>query len=187
MTGLQCCLISCLCILAGAGTGCGDIARRSQSQPETISNADVAQYQPVVHSASFAMRNVDTAGQLAGGIYAVEGNAWRWTAGDFGIVLAAPRGTSSKDAHLAFAFSIPDVIIRRTGPITLSACVNGSQVGAATYSTAGSEKFSAIVPAALLRESPVAVDFHLDKRIPSGVLEGRELGVVAESVGLETP
>lgn len=180
------CFISCLCILAATATGCGDLRQRAQSPTETITNADVTQNQPVVRSASFAMRNADSRSQLAGGIYAVEGNAWRWTAGDFGLVLAPPPGASSRGARLAFAFSIADVIIRRTGPITLSAYVNGAQVGAQTYSTAGAESFSVMVPAALLSESPVAVDFHLDKRIPSGVLEGRELGVIAESVGLQT-
>ena len=180
------CLISCLCILAATGTGCSDVARRAQSEPETITNADVAQNQPVVHSASFAMQDVDRAGQLAGGIYGVEGNAWRWTAGDFAVVLATPRGASSHGAHLVLAFNVPDVIIRRTGPLTLSAYVNGAEVGARTYSTAGSQNFSAVVPAALLKESPAGVDFHLDKRVPRGVLEVRELGIVAVSVGLDS-
>ena len=132
------------------------------------------------------MRDVDRARQLAGGIYGVENNAWRWTAGDFGLVLATPPGASSQGAHLVFAFNIPEVIIRRTGPVTLSAYVNGVEVGATTYSTAGSQNFSVVVPAALLSESPAGVDFHLDKRVPQGVLEGRELGVVALSVSLET-
>lgn len=180
------CCMSCLCVLAGVGTGCANLTRQSKPQSAIITNGDVAQTQPLVHSASFAMRNVDGARQLAGGIYAVENNAWRWTAGDFGVVLATPRGASARGAHLIFAFNIPDVIIRRIGPVTLSAYVNGAEVGARTYSTAGAQSFSAIVEPALLKSSPVGVDFHLNKRIPRGVLEGRELGVVADDVFLET-
>lgn len=180
------CFIWCLCLLTGSGTGCTDLSRRAKPQPEIITNGDVAQSQPAVHTASFAMRNVDRARQLAGGVYSVEGNTWRWTAGDFSVVLATPDRASSHGAHLVLAFNIPDLIIHRTGPLTLSAYVNGAEVGARTYSTAGSQSFSAIVPAGLLSESPVGVDFHLDKPIPRGVLEARGLGVVAESVGLES-
>ncbi len=186
MAGSHRCFISCLCLLVGAGTGCADLAWRAKSQPKIITDADVVQSQSVVHSASFAMRDVDREGQLVGGIYAVENNAWRWTAGDFGLVLATPPGASSNGAHLVLAFNIPDVIIRRTGPVTLSAYVNGAEVGARTYIAAGSQNFSAIVPAGLLSESPAGVDFHLNKRVARGVLEGRELGVVAVSVSLET-
>lgn len=174
-----------MCILAGAGTGCANLTRRGSPQAETISDSDVAQIQPAGRSTTFSMRDVDAANQLAGGIYGLENNAWRWTAGDFGFVLATPRGASAHGAHLMFAFNIPDVIFRRTGPITLSAYVNGAEVGAKTYAAAGSQNFSAIVPPELLSQTPVGVDFHLDKSIARGVLEGRELGVIADRVGLE--
>jgi hypothetical protein len=178
-------LIACLGLLLGAGTGCTGTRRRA-APPEMISNEDAAQIQPVVHSHSFTMRNIDATRQLTAGIYAVENNKWRWTAGDFSIVLATPRMAAAHGANLAFAFDIPDAILRRTGPITLAAYLNGTEVGMATYPTAGAQRFSAMIPPELLRESPVAINFRLNRCVPKGVLDSRELGFVAESISLET-
>jgi len=173
-------------LLLGAATGCADHMRRPNPQPEIISNEDVAQIQPAVHSHSFTMRNVDATRQLAAGIHDVENNAWRWTAGEFSIVLATPRGASTRGADLVFGFHIPDAILRRTGPVTLTAYLNAAEVGARTYTAAGAQRFSAMIPPELLRQSPLAIDFHLDRYIPRGVLESRELGVVAYTVSLES-
>jgi hypothetical protein len=149
-----------------------------------ISNKDVVQIQPVVHSRSVTMSNVDGTRQLAAGIYNAENNKWRWTAGDFSIVLATPHVASTHGADLVFAFYIPDAIMSRTGPVTLSAYLNQVEVGVTTYRTAGAQRFSAMIPPGLLRQSPVAIDFHLDRYVPRGVLDARELGFVAESVSL---
>ncbi len=176
---------SCLGLLLIAATGCTDLMQRRNPQPETISNKDVAQLQPVVHSHSFIMRDADAAGQLAAGIYGVENNNWRWTAGEFSIVLATPRGASTRGADLMFEFDIPDAIIRRTGPISLTAELNEVEVGARTFSAAGAQRFAAMIKPELITQSPVVIDFHLDRYIPRGVLEGRELGIVARAVSLE--
>src|ERR1700733_10426528 len=100
-------LIACLGLVLGAGTGCADTRHRT-APAEMISNKDAAQIQPVVHSHSFAMHDIDATRQLAAGIYAVEDNKWRWTAGDFSIVLATPRMAAAHGANLVFAFDIPD-------------------------------------------------------------------------------
>ena len=80
--------ISWLGLLLIATTGCTDARRRGNPQPKMISNEDVEQIQPVVHSHSFTMRNTDATRQLAAGIYNVENSGWRWTSGNFSIVLA---------------------------------------------------------------------------------------------------
>lgn len=175
--------VLCLGLLA---TGCGHLSRRGNPQPELISNADVAQRQPVVHSDSFTMRNADETKQLVAGIYGVENSDWRWTAGEFSIVLATPRGASTRGADLVCEFAIPDAIMGRTGPVTLTAYLNATEVGAKTYSAAGAQRFSARIPPELIRQSPAVVDFQLDRYIPAGVLEGRELGVIAHTVRLES-
>ena len=38
--------------------------------------------------------------QLAKGFYQLEANAWRWTAGDFSVVLKTPPGAAQKGATL---------------------------------------------------------------------------------------
>ena len=176
--------VSCFGLLVVATTGCSDLIRRRTAQPETISNGDVAQSQPVVHSHAFTMRNVDATRQLAAGIYGVENGEWRWTAGEFSIVLATPRGASTRGADLVFEFFIPDGNLHRTGPVTLTAYLNEVEIGATTYTTPGAQRFSAMAPPELIRQSPVVIDFHLDRNVPSGVLETRELGVVALAVSL---
>jgi hypothetical protein len=166
--------------------GCADLTRRRNPQPEMISNDDVAQIQPVVYSHSFTMRNVDATRQLAAGIYGVENGAWRWTAGEFSIVLATPSGASTRGADLVFEFFIPDAFMRRTGPVTLTAYLNEAEIGAITYTAAGAQRFSAMILPELIKQSPVVIDFHLDRYIPGGELDTRELGVVALAVSLET-
>jgi hypothetical protein len=177
--------ISCFGLLLVATTGCADLMRRRNPQPEMISNEDVAQIQPVVHSHSFTMRNADATRQLAAGIYGVENSDWRWTAGEFSIVLATPRGDSTRGADFVFEFYIPDTIMRRTGPVTLTAYLNQAAIGATTYTAAGAQRFSAMTPPELIKQSPVVIDFHLDRNVPRGVLDTRELGVVALTVSLE--
>jgi hypothetical protein len=132
------------------------------------------------------MRNVDATKQLVAGIYSVENRGWRWTARDFSLVLAAPRWASTRGANLIFAFYIPDAIMGRTGPVTLTAYLNDAEVGSRTYRTAGTQRFSAMIRPELLRQSPLAIGFHLDRYVPRGVLETRELGVVANTVSLES-
>jgi hypothetical protein len=175
--------IACLGLLLGAGTGCTHIRRTTQS--EMISNEDVSQIQPVVHSHSFTMQNIDVEKQLAAGMYAVENNKWRWTAGNFSIVLATPPRASTHAGDLVFAFYIPETIVRRTGPVTLTAYLDGTEVGKTTYKTAGVQRFYATIPPELLRLSPVAIDFHLDRYVLKGALDSREHGLVAESISLE--
>jgi hypothetical protein len=158
---------------------------RRNAQPEMISNEDVAQIQPVVHSRSFTMRNPDETRQLAAGFYGVENSDWRWTAGEFSVVLASPRGASTRGAHLVFEFDIPDVIMRRTGPVTLTAYLNEAEIGTTAYTGTGTQRFYAVAPPKLFKQTPVVIDFHLDRSVPGGVLDDRELGVVARTVSLE--
>jgi hypothetical protein len=42
-----------------------------------------------------------------------------------------------------------------------------------------------MTPPELIKQSPVVIDFHLDRNVPKGVLDTRELGVVALTVSLE--
>jgi len=184
LIGQHCRSISCLALLAA--TGCTRFTRPRDTQSVPISNQDAAQLQPMVRSQSFTMRSADAARQLAGGIYGIENNQWRWTAGNFSLVLATPRGAATHGANLLLGFYIPDVIIGRTGPMTLTACLNGAEVGVRTYSTAGAHSFAASIAPELLSKSPVAIDFHLDRYVPSGAQDFRQLGVIAETVSLES-
>ena len=45
--------------------------------------------------------------QLLNGFYAIEANAWRWTAKDFSVALRPPPAAAAQGATLDFALSVP--------------------------------------------------------------------------------
>jgi hypothetical protein len=123
--------------------------------------------------------------QFLSGFYAIEANAWRWTSGRFSVQLAAPVGSAQNGATLNFAFAIPALVTKHLGKITLSASVNGQALNSSSYGTPGPAVFTADVPKALLTADSIRIDFTLDKDLPPhSVGDGRELGIVANSVGL---
>jgi hypothetical protein len=131
------------------------------------------------------MDDQDTSAQLIQGFYPVEG-PWRWTAGKFAVVLKSPLGAAEKGATLTMAFALPDVVIQKTGPVTITALAGEKKLHSQTYKEGGQNFFTADLPPELLSKDSVTVDFVLDKSLPPGPVEKRELGLVASSIGLET-
>jgi hypothetical protein len=123
--------------------------------------------------------------QLVSGFYGVEQNSWRWTAGRFSVLLRPPRTAAAKGALLQFKFTIPEVSISKLKAVSLSAYVSGTALAPESYTQAGEFIYSRDVPANLLAGDVVRVDFSLDKTIPPGPSDRRELGVVATMVGLQ--
>ncbi len=123
--------------------------------------------------------------QLIHGFYDPEGNAWRWTARQFSAVLPTPD--SSTTTQLVFKFNVPEVSIRKLGPLTLSASVNGFSLPTVTYSVPGDYTYRHDIPAAALTGEAVTVDFSLDKTLPPEGTDRRELGLVAMSLAFESP
>jgi hypothetical protein len=64
--------------------------------------------------------------------------------------------------------------------------VNESELSPETYTQAGEFTYSRDVPAKLLSGDSVKVEFFLDKSLPPGAGDLRELGVVVTSAGLES-
>jgi hypothetical protein len=124
--------------------------------------------------------------QLVKGFYGVEGGAWRWTAGKFSVLLRSPLSAAQHGGTLTFGFTVPDVVTQKLGAIELTASVGATKLKSETYSKPGAYTFTADIPAELLTKESVTVDFTLDKSIPAGTMDQRELGVIATSVGLES-
>jgi hypothetical protein len=122
--------------------------------------------------------------QLVRGFHDVEAGAWRWTMGKFSAVLRTPTGSARNGASLQFKFTIPAVSIERLKSITLRAAVNGFALPAQTYTEQGSFLYSQDVPASALAADAVTVDFMLDKFMPPTSRDARELGVIAQRIGL---
>ena len=122
--------------------------------------------------------------QLLNGFYAIEANAWRWTAKDFSVALRPPR-SAAQGATLDFALSVPQTAIEKLNSVTLSATINGTALAPETYSHEGQADYKREIAPNLLTGDLVRVDFHLDKAMPPANGDMRELGVVARSVALE--
>jgi hypothetical protein len=123
--------------------------------------------------------------QLLSGLYAIEANAWRWTAKDFSVALRPPTGSAAQGATLDFALSVPEAAIDKLHGITLSATVNGTALAPETYSHEGGAEYKRELAPNLLAGDLVRIDFHLDKAMPPANGDMRQLGVVARSVALE--
>jgi hypothetical protein len=161
--------------LAGAGCKRRDRTRIAQTEEEA------PQLAATVH-----MSDAASAAQLVSGFYGVEQNAWRWTAGKFAVVLRPPRNSAQKGAVLRLKFVVPDAVIQKLQRVSLAAMAGGTALPAETYSQAGEYVYERDVPAAALARDSVKIDFYLDKFLPSGAVDARELGVIATSIGLET-
>ncbi len=124
------------------------------------------------------------ASQLVGGFYDIESNAWRWTERKFAVNLRPPAHSAQQGAVLELRLTVPQTSIAKLGSLTLTATVDATALAPETYSKAGDYTYRRDVPANLLAGDAVRVDFQLDKAIPPGDVDQRELGVVAASVRL---
>ncbi|MSV30163.1 MAG: hypothetical protein EXQ52_15675 [Bryobacterales bacterium] len=135
----------------------------------------------MIHTADPAV-----ARQLIAGWHPVEHNAWRWTAGTFSVALRPPPGGSEKGAVLTLKFSIPEPVFAQLKGITLSADIQGSKLPPEKYNEAGGHSYEREVDAKLLNGESVTVNFSLDKFLPPGAADRRELGLVVSAVGFES-
>ena len=124
--------------------------------------------------------------QFASGFYPAEQDGWRWTRGYFTAMLLAPPDAAAHGALLELRFDVPEVVINRLGPVTLSATISGIPLEPQTRSHPGIEPYRKPIPAKVFSKREVLVEFSLDKVIESNSLPGedRELGVVVHAVAL---
>jgi hypothetical protein len=131
------------------------------------------------------MGDPKVAPQLLKGFYNIEENSWRWTAGKFAVALRPPRNAATKGATLHFKFVIPDAVLSRIKTTSLSASVNGTSLSPESYTQTGEFDYQRDVDGKLLAGDAVNVEFTMDKFLTAGMVEDRELGLIATSVGFE--
>ena len=127
--------------------------------------------------------------QLVHGFYLLEEDKWRWTASRFGVILRPPpsaaQGVPAQyGARLELMLTIPDVVVRELGSLTLSATAAQSPLAPEKYTKAGDYVYARDVPASALGGDSISIEFATDKAIPAGKIEQRELALVVTSVGL---
>jgi hypothetical protein len=167
-------LLTALLLAALVVTGCRgpDLTGLTEEEPPQPS-AEVQVADPV------------TSSQLLSGWYKVEGNSWRWTAGKFAVLLRPPIGSATKGATLTLNFAVPDVVISQLHSVTLRASIQGTRLAPETYEQGGRAVYTRDVPASLLSGNTSRIDFELNRVMVPGKGDTRELGVIADRVGLE--
>lgn len=138
-------------------------------------------------ASSIRMADRAAARQLISGFYGIEGqgaNEWRWTKPDFSLALAPPPG-SGHGARLVVRLYFPETQIRKLGPITLTASVDGEPLKAETFSAGGSQDFVGHIPACFLNTSVLPISFSFDPYEPKSSADGRDLGAVVTAAELE--
>lgn len=123
--------------------------------------------------------------QLLRGFHAVEGNAWRWTMGKFAVTLRPPATAAQNGAVLKVRFTLPEAVTSRLGPVALAGAVNGVPLVPQRFERAGEHTYSRDVPASALAAEAVTCEFAVDKVLPAGAVDQRELALVVSSIGLE--
>jgi hypothetical protein len=167
-------LLASLAIITIASSGC-----RIKKKSETKAAENDGELVSVINVA-------DPRGsvQLTRGFHGLEHQAWRWTMKNFTATLRPPAGAAQKGAALELKFTIPEVMLNRVGPMTLDARVNGIDLGPQTFSSSGDFTYSRDIPPTALISDAVAIDFAVDKGLPPGDSDPRELAVIVTSVGL---
>jgi hypothetical protein len=167
----------------------GEVKRRSLSVTALIVllAGCTSNEQPIPLDQPATMLNVSDprAGkQLVKGFFNDAGPG-RWTGRTFSAILKPPPTAARKGAILVLRFGIPGPSIDRLRTIAVSASVNGVALAPEEYAKAGEFLYIREVPAASFRNGNATVDFALDKALPPGATEHRELGVVVNTVGFE--
>jgi hypothetical protein len=119
---------------------------------------------------------------LLAGWHVLEEGSWRWTERRFTVLLKTPPGGQA--ATLKLEFALPDAVVARFGRLRLDAKVNGTPLPAQSYDRAGQLIYARRVPPEALRGETALVEFELDKALPPGPNDARELGVIVAAVGL---
>jgi hypothetical protein len=122
--------------------------------------------------------------QLASGFFELESNTWRWTGKQFTVVLRPPEGAAERGARLELHLNLPDVIVNRIGPVTVSAEIGGTALAPERYAQAGDYVYTRDVEPQLLRGSAVTIHFRTDKALTPTGADTRELALIVLSAGL---
>ena len=168
----------CVCLLGVAALpGC---RRRDKKIRVQQTDEDMPTLASVIQ-----MGDPKAAQQLLNGFYNIESNTWRWTMGKFAVALRPPRNASVKGSTLHLKFVLPEAVLSKIKTTSISAKVGTVTLSPETYTQAGEFDYSREVDPKLLSGEVVNVEFNMDKFLTAGMVESRELGVIATSIGFE--
>ncbi|MDA1233471.1 MAG: hypothetical protein O3A53_01575 [Acidobacteria bacterium] len=123
--------------------------------------------------------------QLVDGFHQLEGGAWLWTEQRFAVRLEPPPPEPFHSPTLKLVFSVPEITIAALGSVTVTATLEGVELGSKTISEPRENiVFASNVPPRLIGTKPLLAEFSLDKAVPPREQDMRELGIIAISVAL---
>ena len=120
--------------------------------------------------------------RLLRGFHRSEG-PWRWTEQVFAVALDPPE--TQQQVYLEFSFGLAEAHMKQVGSVTLSARVNGLDLGSETYTRHGQYTFLKPVRADALKGGRATVEFALDKSVRPDGPAGPQLGLIAASVAFK--
>jgi cephalosporin hydroxylase len=135
---------------------------------------------PEARISEVSMADDSYKGRMVRGVIAGQG-LWRWTEPTFALSLDPPSDT--KPVWLEMDFSVPQEQFEKSAAVTVTAKVNGIEVGKQTYPKPERFLFAAKVPAEALRQRPATIEISADHSARSP--EGQTVGLIAMSVGLK--
>lgn len=122
--------------------------------------------------------------QLLRGFHGVENNSWRWTQAKFAVALKPPKKIDN-GALLMMRYNLPEAVFAQRKEVTLTATIEGIPLPPEKITKAGAGEFRRDVPADALRGKRAATaDFEVSPASPPGETDGRELGLIVDTIGL---
>jgi hypothetical protein len=118
--------------------------------------------------------------QLRSGWYGIEDGGWRWMSKQAEAVLRVPA--EAPPVFEMRLFFPPDFMQRAGGPVTVSVMLDGRPLTKETYPQPGGYRLAKSVPYQLAGPA-VRVTVQLDRAVPPGARDQRELGAVVSRLG----
>jgi hypothetical protein len=131
---------------------------------------------------SFSVGDLRARPQLLSGWYGVEEGSWRWMAREAEVALAPPA-----DGPLVFEMQLylpPGHMARAGGSVTVSILAGGQLLGAHPYTEPGSYSLVEPLPRELVSHPLTKLTIRLNRAVPPGKGDRRELGLVVQRLGL---
>ena len=117
---------------------------------------------------------------LVAGWHEPHATGWRWTAREFAV--GVPAAWAASYRRILVRVYAPPALIERLGPIELRARAGGRDLLPSSIDQPGAHVFERAVR---LDSGGTTIHFSLDKCLPAGDVDARELGIVVESIEFE--
>ncbi len=119
--------------------------------------------------------------QLIAGWHSIEDGAWRWMAREAEAVVLVPRRAPANfELRLFFP---PDHMSKAGGPVIVSLLLNGALFAQETYAEPGGYVLRKPVPPGILAAGAANLKIRLNRAVPPGDVDKRELGAVVQGFG----